>query len=434
MIFIYYFLVFLIYIFSIPLLFLFSFKTKYKDSLKKRFFKPDFYSLFDICSFFGAREYSKFRYWIHACSAGEVNSLQEVIRQLEFNCTKNRLDSNCNVNSQNNRDYQILLSVITQTGFRRAKILYPNIKVIYLPFEIFIPFLNLRAKSLVVLEAELWLGLFYYAKKWGAKTTLLNARISTNSFNKYKNMRFFYKYLFRFVDIVLSQSDDDTKRLRQIGAREIINTGNIKALNEIKVTKNYARFNKNVLLLASSHEKNGVSEEEIFLNALLESNLDLDDFYVFIAPRHPERFTKVFGLTKKLVKDFVVKNISEVKLKEVSESGGEQKTTLDSNFLIIDVFGDLINLYAISDIVVLGGSFVNVGGHNPLECAEFNVRLISGKNIFNQLALFDIVENAYIVENEKLQDTLNDYPNLKKSSIKLEKQNEMLENIIGEIK
>ena len=52
---------------------------------------------------------------------------------------------------------------------------------------------------------------------------------------------------------------------------------------------------------------------------------------------------------------------------------------LRGDIIVVDMLGELVNLYAVSDIVVLGGSFVpKVGGHNPLEPAFFQTRLISG--------------------------------------------------------
>ena len=70
---------------------------------------------------------------------------------------------------------------------------------------------------------------------------------------------------------------------------------------------------------------------------------------------------------------------------------------------MLDTLGELVNVYAISDVVVLGGSFVpNIGGHNPIECAQFNPVIISGEFIFNQKALFGLVENIYIVKASEI--------------------------------
>ena len=118
---------------ALPLIFILSFKQKYKESLKRRFFSPIPLP----------NHMLKFR-WIHACSFGEVKSLQSIINTLQ---------------TQLKEDEAILLTTTTQTGFNLANTLYPTCTLAYLPFETLIPFW-LRKKqilSLTLVEAELWL-------------------------------------------------------------------------------------------------------------------------------------------------------------------------------------------------------------------------------------------------------------------------------------
>ncbi|MEO1923841.1 MAG: 3-deoxy-D-manno-octulosonic acid transferase, partial [Nautiliaceae bacterium] len=80
---------------------------------------------------------------------------------------------------------------------------------------------------------------------------------------------------------------------------------------------------------------------------------------------------------------------------------------LEGNLILMDKMGELINLYAVADKVILGGSFVdNVGGHNPVEAAFFNVPIISGKYIFNQKALYKEIENIIITDIDDISDSL----------------------------
>ncbi len=79
--------------------------------------------------------------------------------------------------------------------------------------------------------------------------------------------------------------------------------------------------------------------------------------------------------------------------------------------------GVLVNIFAISDVVILGGAFEKIGGHNPVEPAFFNCKLISGKEIFNQKSLFECVNNYYIIENEELKDYLEKLDKLDKSTL-----------------
>jgi len=109
-----------------------------------------------------------------------------------------------------------------------------------------------------------------------------------------------------------------------------------------------------------------------------------------------------------------------------------EKGSLDAPVVLIDTMGELVNIYAISDIVVLGGAFVpNVGGHNPAETIPFGCKLISGYEIFNQKAMFEAVDGAIFCELETLENALEmaiSAPSLRlKQPVPLEKIIEELE-------
>lgn len=331
--------------------------------------------------------------WIHACSLGEVSALSPILANLP-------------------QDSRTVLSATTFTGYQKALSLAPkNARVIFLPFEIFLPFLMPKTlQKLVVLEAELWFMLFFCAQKVGAKTILLNARISQRSLPKYQRFAFFYRRLFAHIDLVLCQSQKDKENLAALGARNIAVCGNIKAYATFKVTKNYARFNGDVIVAASTHR----GEEELVLSAYAAAfggnpgaNLGAHganpNARLLIAPRHPERFGEVRELLAR----------SSLSYAAFSEVG------LDFNYqvLLIDALGELINLYAIANLVILGGSFVKVGGHNPLECAFFGTKILSGEFIFNQHALFSLIEGAKIIKKDELAENLKNMRNLKNARI-----------------
>jgi len=121
---------------------------------------------------------------------------------------------------------------------------------------------------------------------------------------------------------------------------------------------------------------------------MLLQAIDYHDKKILVVPRHPERFIEV----GRYLADFA-------KEKGLSYHAFSQREEFDSDVIMIDKMGELINIYAISDVVYLGGSFVeNVGGHNPLEPATFGCKIISGKHIFNQKSLYPLVENIEMVD------------------------------------
>ncbi|MFW3327609.1 3-deoxy-D-manno-octulosonic acid transferase, partial [Aliarcobacter butzleri] len=123
-------------------------------------------------------------------------------------------------------------------------------------------------------------------------------------------------------------------------------------------------------------------------------------------PRHPERFIKVDNLIKEYIKG---KNLTYHKYSE--------NENFNSDIILVDKMGILNDIYAISDVVILGGAFEKIGGHNPIEPAYFGCKLISGKNIFNQKSLFECINNYYLVEENELGNYLEKLEELEKPSL-----------------
>ena len=319
--------------------------------------------------------------WFHACSLGETVALTPIVKKLAH------LDPS--------------ITVTTQTGFDVAKKMVTKAR--YLPYEAWIPFWVRRQKVLVVLEAELWYMLFLVAKSKGTKTALLNARISDKSYKSYKKMAWFYRRLFRYVDKVFCQSEVDRDRLLELGAKNVEVIGNIKLANKVVSSKALPKPKALMMVGASTHE----SEEELILEAYqsyLESTPDKTS--LVMVPRHPERFEKV----NLLMQGFAKKH-------HLSYHRYSKQEDFQSDLVLVDTLGALIDIYAISDVVILGGGFAPIGGHNPLEPATFNNKIISGKHYFNQKGLFPLVKNLEIIENEGLSEALKDLDALNVASI-----------------
>ena len=363
--FIYYIFLLFVYFLSLPFLIIFAFKSKFKKSIPSRFF------------LFKNPPFNEKRYWFHACSLGETRALKPIIEEFE----------------------KVNLSVITNTGFEEAK-KYKNADVKFLPFEIFLPFWIKPCNALIVMEAELWYMLFFISKRRCGKTVLLNARISEKSYPKYMKFKWFYKKILKNIDLVLAQSEIDKKRLSKLGAQNIKVIGNIKTYFNCAVTVEYKK-NKPLIVVASTHP----NEEELILN-----NLPFEEFQVVVVPRHPERFDEVYKIMQKYG------NVKRVSKMENEKWKMENEVVLENDLILMDKIGELVNLYAVADVVILGGSFVdNVGGHNPIEAAYFNKPIISGKYIFNQKALYNEVEGIVICDIDEISKKLS---NLRRTYIK----------------
>ena len=346
---------------TLPLAIL-AFKKKYRISIPARFF------LFKNPKFDASRVH------FHACSFGEVRSIAPLVSKFKDAAA---------------------VSVVTKTGFDEAKKITSNTR--FLPFEIFLPFWLKPAKITVIFEAELWLGLVFWAKFKGSRVILINARISDRSYKSYIKFGFFYGYLFKFIDKIYAQSDLDKQRLERLGAKNIVVSGNIKSAFLPNPSKIYAKPKERVIVLASTH----AGEEELILRDL---NLSADDKLILV-PRHPERF----GEAGEILAKFAVKNgLSFAKFSETKN--------FDAQCVLVDAMGELVNIYKFSDVVVLGGSFVpNVGGHNPIEAAQFENAVISGEFIFNQKALYGAVDGIKFAKVDEINSLLKQ--NLPKAKI-----------------
>ena len=361
---IYYLIALIIYILAIPYLLLKSRNKKYKDAIPAKFFLRN------------NKKFDTDKVWFHSCSAGETTALKPIFNQLDID----------NIN----------LSVITNTGFKQGLKMVKNIR--YLPFEIFLPFWITKQKMLLVMEAELWYMLFLVAKTKGAKTVLINGRINDKSYSSYKKYKFFYSHIFKNIDKIFAQSDIDKKRLEELGGKNIEVIGNIKLASLPKITKNLSKPDGIIITAGSTHR----TEEELILNAWNKSQGKL-----ILVPRHPERFDEVYNLVE-----------SRYKNSDTTYHRYTKEKNFNSDIIVVDVMGELINIYAISDVVILGGGFIETaGGHNPIEPAFFNTIVISGEIIFNQKSLFECVNNYYLIQNQQLKEYLDKIKELKKSSL-----------------
>jgi len=124
-------------------------------------------------------------------------------------------------------------------------------------------------------------------------------------------------------------------------------------------------------MLASTHH----NEEELIMPYIENISKKYPLINFFITPRHPERSRIIFNLLKS--KKLNVGLHSRIKKNSKNQ------------FLIIDSFGKMDEFFNKSDIVILGGSFTNNGGHNPIEAAVANCAIITGPHIFNWQNLYE---------------------------------------------
>ncbi len=354
---------------ALPFLILFSFKTKYRNSIPSRFF------------LWNNRPLTANGIWFHSCSFGEAKAIKPLVDALPENMLR--------------------MSTTTQTGFEAINAYTEESR--YLPFEpLLFPWLKPQ-KALVVMEAEFWYLLFALAKGRGAKTLLINARMSDRSFPKYQKIGWLYRHIFKHIDEVYAQTAKDKERLESLGAQNVVVTGNIKLSKLPDPTKELEKPSGLLLCGASTHE----GEEALILEAFLALRKEEKKAKLILVPRHPERFDKIAKMVETFAKEhgFSMQRYS-------------QNESMQSDIILLDVLGELVNIYAISDIVILGGAFEPIGGHNAAEAAQFGCKIISGKHYFNQKDIFDAIEGIAVVEASNLSRRVLQHGVLKSTRIK----------------
>ena len=142
-------------------------------------------------------------------------------------------------------------------------------------------------------------------------------------------------------------------------------------------------------MLASTHK----NEEDLILLQIKDIISKNKDIQIIIAPRHPERAQEIITLCKK----FNLSSILE------SENNYDNK-----KIIIVNSFGILTKYFALSDIVILGGSFIPSGGHNPIEPANHKCAILTGPEIFNWEDIFNkMIENSACIKINSNKDILD---------------------------
>jgi 3-deoxy-D-manno-octulosonic-acid transferase len=300
--------------------------------------------------------------WVHACSVGEVAGAASILAEIRKQMPVARL----------------VLSTTTPTGRDLAEKRDPNVDaLVYFPFDL--PWVVRRALDairpdlLVTVDTELWPNLFALASQRGTRVAVANARFSDRAFRRGQFVKLHYRWILGNVDAVLAQSVVDAERYMGMGAdrARVEVTGNVKFDEDFPQVSpaELAKLRQDIGLdaaqpvwvVGSTRE----GEEALVLDAFTELRLAHHDLQLLIAPRHPERGSEVArmvaerGYLPRLRTDGQAAGPAG----PAPGSGGGPAATV----FILDTIGELARVYALADVVTVGGSFVKWGGHNMLQ-------------------------------------------------------------------
>lgn len=255
----------------------------------------------------------------------------------------------------------------------------------------------------IIIETELWPNLIYQARAAKVPLFLANARLSDSSFTNYLKFKVLFKPLLNEFTGILCQGKEDAKRFLALGARkELVHfMGNMKfdLSNNKQEESSFSELkncwgNERVVVIAASTHDN---EEALVLSELKRLQLAIPNVLLLIAPRHPERFQKVYQLA--------LQSGFNTGLRSTKSS-----ISPNNQVILLDCLGELLSFYKLSDYAFVGGSLVPVGGHNVLEPIAMNIPVFCGNHIQNFKEICRDLQHAkaiLLVNNaEELMDAI----------------------------
>ncbi|MBC8018181.1 MAG: 3-deoxy-D-manno-octulosonic acid transferase [Verrucomicrobia bacterium] len=308
--------------------------------------------------------------WLHAVSVGEAIAARPLLKALRTSYP----------------GHAILVSNTTETGRGVAASFPEKDLCIYFPFD-FLPAVrrsldSIRPEIIIIMETEIWPNFTREAASRKIPVILANGRISDRSFGRYLFFSWFFRHALQLFSMLCMQTDTDRERMVAIGAPQerTVRSGNLKydipfrlvAEDEkVALRERYLiPTGLTVITAGSTHP----GEEELVLDSYRDLLLTGADLFLILVPRHPERA------------DSVAKMLEQGKFayqRRTSLNAGSEDGFHGGEVLLVDTVGELMSLYALSDVVFVGGSLVPTGGHNLLEPASVGVASVFGPHMTN---------------------------------------------------
>jgi 3-deoxy-D-manno-octulosonic-acid transferase len=316
--------------------------------------------------------------WLHAVSVGESIAARPLLKALRSRYP----------------EHAIVVSNTTETGRGIASSFQEQDLCIYFPFD-FLPSVrrvlnSIKPQVVIIMETEIWPNFTREAARHSVPVVLANGRISDRSFSRYLTFSWFFRHALQLFSVLCMQTETDRERICAIGAppdRAVV-TGNLKydvpygQVSEADKDLLRRKFSipeaVTVIVAGSTHP----GEEECIVRAYKDLLVTCTDLFLVLVPRHPERAETVARILQQ--ENFRYSRFTTLNSRDrVPFRSGE--------VLLVDTVGQLMELYALSDVAFVGGSLVPTGGHNLLEPASFGVATVFGPHVSNFREIAELV-------------------------------------------
>jgi len=327
--------------------------------------------------------------WLHAVSVGEVNAARPLIKRIR----------------QDLPEFELRVSVTTQTGYNRACELLDKEEVFYFPFDlswvVSRVFRRLRPSLVILMELEVWYNFMARAQRFKVPVIVANGRMTAKSKRAYRMAGTITSRMFRRVRHVFAQDEEIAERFRAVGipAEQITVAGTMKydatlVANEAPGSQELAQ----ALGIRPTHHLwvagcTGPGEEEEILTVHQQLLQDGHaNIRLAIIPRHPERFAEVASLIR--VRGFNLRRRSQHPDLPIEQTPEGPRVAgfgllapvspLPRDTVVLgDTMGELTKFYSLARVVFVGRSLVPLGGSDMMEPAGLGKPVVFGPHTFN---------------------------------------------------
>jgi 3-deoxy-D-manno-octulosonic-acid transferase len=287
--------------------------------------------------------------WVHAVSVGEAIAAAPLIEGLR----------------RAYPELPLVVSTVTETGARVVRERYAGMATHrYFPLDLPAPIRRvidgINPAFFICMETELWPNMLRALAARGVPAMIANGRLSDRSYRRYRLVRGAMRSVLADVRVFAMQSGEDARRIIALGAEpeRVVVTGNIKneappdpaGATDIWRRLLALRPGQPVWIAGSTHR----GEDEAVLEAHAQALAEWPALTLVIAPRHPQRVAEVQALVA--ARGWTAVRRSQLPAQRPSRA-----------VIVLDTVGELAQLYSVADIVFVGGSMVDAGGHNMLE-------------------------------------------------------------------
>ncbi len=307
--------------------------------------------------------------WIHGASVGEIVATSPLVRQIRKELP----------------DRPILVSAFTVGGYNMAKQIIPEADaIIYFPLDL--PFVagslvqRIHPGVFMPVETELWPNFLSAIRERHIPVMMVNGRISEKSVKTYRYLYGIWDDMLNTVTRFCMQSSIDADYITHLGAErsKVFVTGNTKFdQTYAEVTEeDLEKYRRElgiegcypVIIAGSTHP----GEEKLLIESFREIKRAHKDAALVIAPRKTARAAEI----AKLAATFGYETGYRSQMLEATD--GRRYPVI-----VLDTIGELGRIYAVGDIVYVGGSFSGTGGHNVLEPAAHAKPILVGPSMQN---------------------------------------------------